>query len=61
MKEILRLDEVAEELKVSVSTIRRMIANMDNPLKCTRVGNQKRVRRVDLDEYLRRNEVVPYE
>jgi excisionase family DNA binding protein len=50
---LLRLDEVASRLKVSMSTIRRLIRR--NDLKAVRVGRQLRVRPADLNTYLQRN------
>ena len=49
-EEILTLDEVAQILKVSVGTVRRLIH--DGKLKAVRVRAQLRVRRTDLDTYL---------
>lgn len=50
---LLRLDEVASRLKVSLSTVRRLIRR--NDLKAVRVGRQLRVRPADLNTYLQRN------
>lgn len=50
---LLRLDEVASRLKVSMSTVRRLIRR--NDLKAVRVGRQLRVRPADLNTYLQRN------
>jgi excisionase family DNA binding protein len=50
--ELYTLEEVARILKVSVQTIRRMIAGGE--LKASKVRNQYRVRKDDLEEYLRK-------
>ena len=46
------LEEVAEILKVSVQTVRRLID--DGELKAFRVRGQWRVRKEDLDDYINR-------
>jgi excisionase family DNA binding protein len=47
---LLTLDEVAQALRVSVVTVRRLIS--DGALKAIKVRGQVRVRQVDLDAYL---------
>ena len=44
------LEEVAEILKVSVQTVRKLIA--EKKLRAFRVGGQWRVRKEDLDAYI---------
>ncbi len=46
------LEEVAEILKISVSTVRNLIDRGE--LKAFKAGNQWRVRKEDLDAYMRR-------
>ena len=48
---IITLEEVADILRVSVSTVRRMIE--DGELKAGRVRGQWRVLKEDLEEYIR--------
>jgi excisionase family DNA binding protein len=45
------VDEVAEKLRVSPATVRTLIRQGE--LKAIRVGGQLRVRREDLEEYIR--------
>ena len=47
---LLRLDEVAERLSVSLSTVRRLIYRGD--LKAVRIGRLLRVRPADLTTYI---------
>ena len=47
---LLRLDEVAERLSVSPSTVRRLIRRGD--LKAVRIGRLLRVRPADLTTYI---------
>jgi excisionase family DNA binding protein len=49
-KMVYTLEEVAEILKVSVQTIRKLIA--EKKLRAFRVGGQWRVRKEDLDKYI---------
>jgi excisionase family DNA binding protein len=49
---MLTVEEVADILRVSTQTVRRLID--DGELKALRVRGQWRVRREDLDEYIRR-------
>ena len=55
MKEILRVDEVAKILDVSVKTVYRLINHTENPLKASHVGSQLRIKKADLEEYLEKN------
>jgi putative molybdopterin biosynthesis protein len=48
----LTLDEVAETLAVSISTVRRIVKRGD--LEAVRVGDQWRVAPSDFDAYVRR-------
>lgn len=48
---LLRLDEAAEALQVSDSTIRRLVR--DKELKVVRIGRAVRVRPEDLDDFIR--------
>jgi putative molybdopterin biosynthesis protein len=48
---MLTLEEVANELRVSVQTVRRLINS--GQLKAVRVGRQLRVSREALDDYIR--------
>lgn len=50
LKRILRPDEVADELRVSRSTVYRLIE--EGKLPHVKVGGQKRIRRCDLLAYL---------
>ena len=45
------LEEVADILRVSIQTVRRMIA--DGELPATKIRGQWRVRKEDLEEYIR--------
>lgn len=47
---ILTLEEVAQILRVSIPTVRKLIRQ--GKLKAFYVGNQVRIRRADLDEYI---------
>ena len=49
---LLTLEEVAEILRVSVQTVRRLIN--DGELKAIKVRGQLRVKQTDLDDYLSR-------
>ena len=49
---LLTLEDVAEALKVSVDTVRRIIA--DGEIKTIRVRRQLRIRESELEGYLRR-------
>ena len=49
---MLSLEEVAYRLNVSVQTVRRLIDS--GQLKGVKVGRQWRVRREDLDAYIRK-------
>ncbi len=49
---MLTLEEVANELRVSVQTVRRLIEA--GQLRAVRVGRQLRVKREDLDDYIRK-------
>jgi len=60
MKKYMRIDEVAEELNVSISTIRRVIKDMDKPLPSVKIGGVIRIRRDDLEEYIKENTVINY-
>lgn len=51
-EQLLTLDDVAKILQVSVVTVRRLIN--DGDLKAIKVRGQLRVRREDLEDYLRR-------
>ena len=46
------IDEVAQLLKVSPATVRRLID--DGQLKAIKVRGQVRIRKEDLDDYLKR-------
>ena len=48
--ELLTLEEVAQRLKISVQTVRRMIA--DKELKASKIRGQWRVRSDDLERYI---------
>ena len=48
----MRVKEVADIMKVSTTTIYRMIANSD--IHATRVGKAWRIRRADVEDYLNR-------
>lgn len=50
---LLRLDEVAARLTVSIITVRRLIKTGD--LKAIKVGKALRIRPEDLEDYLRRS------
>lgn len=45
------VDEVADMLRISASTVRLLIRQGE--LKAIRVGGQLRIRKEDLDEYIR--------
>jgi excisionase family DNA binding protein len=49
---MLTVEEVADILRVSTQTVRRLID--DKELKAYRVRGQWRIKREDLDEYLRK-------
>jgi len=49
--QLLTLEEVAQILSISVSTVRRMID--DRELRARRVRGQLRVLKEDLEEYIR--------
>mgnify|MGYP002683021631 FL=1 len=51
---LLRLDEVADRLAVSLPTIRRLVK--EGQLRTVRVGRQLRVRPGDLDQFILQNE-----
>jgi len=46
------LEEVAQILRISLSTVRRLVGMGE--LKTVRVGRQIRVRQEDLDDYVRK-------
>lgn len=46
------VEQVADMLQVSVATVRKLIDRGE--LKAFRVGNQWRVKKEDLDDYIRR-------
>lgn len=48
---LLKVERVAEELQVSVSTAKRLLARGD--IRSVKVGGARRVRRDDLNEYVR--------
>jgi len=48
--QLLTLDQVADRLQVSMSTVRRRVA--DGELKTVRIGRALRVRPEDLEEYI---------
>lgn len=48
---MLTVNDVAEELRVSVRTVYRLIH--DGALRCVKIRRQIRIRREDLDHYLR--------
>ncbi|MDA8025466.1 MAG: helix-turn-helix domain-containing protein [Actinomycetota bacterium] len=50
--ELMRVKEVADLMKVSTTTIYRLIAEAEIP--ATRVGKAWRIRRGDVDQYLKR-------
>jgi excisionase family DNA binding protein len=52
-KSILKLPEVADELRVSVATVRRLIQRKQ--LAAVRIGNQLMVRTAALETYVERN------
>lgn len=47
---MLKIDEVAECLNISISTVRRLIAK--NELKAVKVGGSLRVQESDLKKYV---------
>lgn len=49
---LLTLDQVCEELQISIATVRRLISRAE--FAVIEVGNQLRVNPSDLDEYIRR-------
>lgn len=49
--EVLTVEEVAEILRVSTQTVRKLIR--ERTLKAFNVGSQVRVRKTDLEEYMR--------
>lgn len=51
-RELLTVDQVAQELQVHPETIRRLIRTQE--LRATRVGTIYRIKRTDLDAYLHR-------
>lgn len=51
-KRLLRLDEVADRLNVSITTVRRLVAADELPV--VRVGKAVRVRPADVEDYIRR-------
>lgn len=51
--DVLTVEEVAKELRVSPQTVRKLID--DGELKAFKVGFQWRIRRRDLEEYIERN------
>jgi putative molybdopterin biosynthesis protein len=50
MEEVYTLEEVAERLKVSLSTVRRLVR--ENKIRTSRVGRQLRVTESALTEFL---------
>lgn len=48
--EVLTVEEVAERLRVSAQTVRKLIE--DGELRAFRVKNQWRIRKEDLDRYI---------
>lgn len=52
-EQVLTVDEVAAELRVSPQTVRKLIDNGE--LKAFRVGGQWRIKRKDLDRYIEQN------
>ncbi len=52
-EQLLKLEEVCERLKVSMSTVRRLIDRGD--LVAVRVGRNLRVRPADLEAYIERS------
>lgn len=49
-EEVLTVDEVAAELRVSEQTVRKLIR--EKKLKAFTVGTQVRIKRTDLDRYI---------
>ena len=56
---LLRLDEAAAIAKLSEKTLRRGMADPQNPLRVHRFGRAIRIDRADLDAWLRAHAVVP--
>ncbi|HYA98862.1 MAG TPA: helix-turn-helix domain-containing protein [Ktedonobacteraceae bacterium] len=54
-EEWLTLDEIAEELRVSVETVRRWIRTKQ--LKALSIGRGYRIRRKDFEDFLRRRTI----
>ncbi len=54
-EEWLTLDEIAEELRVSVETVRRWIRTKQ--LKALSIGRGYRIRRKDFEDFLRRHTI----
>lgn len=51
--DVLTVEEVAKELRVSAQTVRKIIE--DGELKAFRVRGQWRIKREDLDRYIEQN------
>ena len=56
---LLRLDEAAAIAKLSEKTLRRGMADPQNPLRVHRFGRIIRIDRADLDAWLRAHAAVP--
>lgn len=54
-EEWLTLDEIAEELRVSVETVRRWIRTKQ--LKALSIGRRYRIKRKDFEDFLRRRTI----
>jgi excisionase family DNA binding protein len=60
-KEYYRPDEIADMLRISKDTVYRLINREQNPLKAYQVGGSIRVNKSDFDDWLKGNEIKPFE
>lgn len=56
-----RPDEVADRIEVHVSTVYRMIRDIDDPLPAIRLGRQLRINGAEANRYFERKKVNPLE
>jgi excisionase family DNA binding protein len=60
-KEFLRPDEVAIMLDICKKTVYSLINNMDNPLPSIKIGGVKRIKRSELEKWLKNQNEKPWE
>lgn len=56
-----RPDEVADRIEVHVSTVYRMIRDIDDPLPAFRLGRQLRINGAEANRYFEQKKVNPLE